>query len=84
MNVGCCCFQASDRFAIALVMMAIVLAFVPMQFVILLVVLEEFTKYSPLRSSSTERLERRFREWWFSIPAAPVVLEKLKEDKKKK
>ncbi|KAL7586499.1 hypothetical protein Lser_V15G40886 [Lactuca serriola] len=76
--------QASDRFAIALVMMAIVLAFVPMQFVILLVVLEEFTKYSPLRSSSTERLERRFREWWFSIPAAPVVLEKLKEDKKKK
>ncbi|KAI3780187.1 hypothetical protein L2E82_10158 [Cichorium intybus] len=76
--------QASDRFAVALVMIAIFVAFVPMKFVIPLVILEEFTKYSPMRSSSTERLERRVREWWFSIPAAPVVLEKVKEDKKKK
>lgn len=76
--------QASDRFAVALVAIATFVAFVPMQFVIPLVVLEEFTKYSPLRSSSTEKLERRLREWWFSIPAAPVLLEKVKDDKKKK
>lgn len=76
--------QASDRFAVALVILAVFVAFVPMRFAILLIFLEEFTKYSPMRRSSTERWTRRLREWWFSIPAAPVVLEKLKEDKKKK
>ncbi|KAL4573509.1 hypothetical protein LXL04_020318 [Taraxacum kok-saghyz] len=74
--------QASDRFAIALVMIGVFVAFVPMQYVILFVLLEEFTKYSPLRASSTERWGRRLREWWFSIPAAPLVLETLKDDKK--
>ncbi|XP_024992120.1 uncharacterized protein LOC112525999 isoform X2 [Cynara cardunculus var. scolymus] len=76
--------QASDRFAVALGMSAVFVAFVPIRFVVLLVFLEEFTKYSPMRRSSTERWNRRLREWWFSIPAAPIVLEKLKEDKKKK
>ncbi|KVI04412.1 Protein of unknown function DUF639 [Cynara cardunculus var. scolymus] len=75
---------ASDRFAVALGMSAVFVAFVPIRFVVLLVFLEEFTKYSPMRRSSTERWNRRLREWWFSIPAAPIVLEKLKEDKKKK
>jgi hypothetical protein len=46
--------------------------------------LETFTRYSPPRKPSTERWTRRLREWWFSIPAAPVVLEREKEDKKKK
>nr|XP_043612474.1 uncharacterized protein LOC122584333 [Erigeron canadensis]XP_043612479.1 uncharacterized protein LOC122584333 [Erigeron canadensis] len=76
--------QASDRFAVALVIIAVFVAFVPMRFVILAVFLEEFTKYSPIRTPSTERWSRRLREWWFSIPAAPVVLEIVKEDKKKK
>ncbi|CAN1324921.1 hypothetical protein LINPERPRIM_LOCUS33291 [Linum perenne] len=40
--------------------------------------------YSPPRKDRTERCERRMREWWFSIPAAPVVLDKVKDDKKKK
>ncbi|KAI4374488.1 hypothetical protein MLD38_012475 [Melastoma candidum] len=31
-----------------------------------------------------ERWMRRLREWWFSIPAAPVVLQREREDKKKK
>jgi len=47
--------------------------------------LEIFTRYSPLRRPSTERLARRLREWWFSIPAAPVVLNReCKGDKKKR
>lgn len=60
------------------------MAVVPMRYVILAVLLEEWTKYSPIRRPSTERWNRRVREWWYSIPAAPVVLEKLNEDKKKK
>ena len=63
-------------------MIGVFVAFVPMQYVILFVMLEEFTKYSPLKATSTERWGRRLREWWFSIPAAPLVLETLKDDKK--
>ncbi|KAJ9550392.1 hypothetical protein OSB04_014437 [Centaurea solstitialis] len=76
--------QASDRFAVALGIIALFVAFVPMRVMVLLAFLEEFTKYSPIRRPSTERWYRRMREWWFSIPAAPVVIEKLIEDKKKK
>ncbi|KAI3802302.1 hypothetical protein L1987_30432 [Smallanthus sonchifolius] len=76
--------QASDRFAIALVIIGVFVAVVPMRYVILVVLLEELTKYSPMRRSSTERWNRRLREWWFSIPAAPIVLEKVNEEKKKK
>ncbi|KAJ0898119.1 hypothetical protein HanRHA438_Chr08g0353261 [Helianthus annuus] len=76
--------QASDRFAVALVVTAVFVAVVPMRYVIIAVLLEEWTKYSPMRRSSTERLNRRLREWWFSIPAAPVVLEKVNDEKKKK
>lgn len=75
--------QASEKFAVALLVMALILAFIPSKYVILLVVLEIFTRYSPPRKSSTERFMRRLREWWFSIPAAPVVLDREKEEKKK-
>ncbi|CAL8159241.1 unnamed protein product [Prunus armeniaca] len=76
--------QASEKFAVALVVAALTLAFVPSRYVFLLMFLEMFTRYSPLRRASTERWMRRLREWWFSIPAAPVILEREKEEKKKK
>ncbi|XP_068308511.1 uncharacterized protein [Pyrus communis] len=76
--------QASERFAIALVVMALALAFLPVKYIVLYIFLETFTCYSPVRRSSTERWTRRLREWWFSIPAAPVILEREKEEKKKK
>ncbi|MBA0672400.1 hypothetical protein Goklo_029370 [Gossypium klotzschianum] len=80
--------QASDRFAALLVFMALILALVPSKYMLLVVFLETFTRYSPLRKASTERWMRRLREWWFSIPAAPVVLEtqrqKEKDAKKRK
>lgn len=60
------------------------LVLVPSKYMLLMVFLETFTRYSPLRKASTERWMRRLREWWFSIPAAPVVLEREKEDKKRK
>jgi len=50
----------------------------------MLLFLETFTRYSPLRKTSTERLTRRLKEWWCSVPAAPVTIERDKEEKKKK
>ncbi|KAK3007793.1 hypothetical protein RJ639_013677 [Escallonia herrerae] len=76
--------QASEKFAVVLLVMALIMAFLPSTYIILLVFLEIFTMYSPLRKASTERWTRRFREWWFSIPAAPVILERSKEDKRRK
>ncbi|KAK1268162.1 hypothetical protein QJS04_geneDACA017665 [Acorus gramineus] len=77
--------QATDKVAMALVFMALVIAFLPTKLLILWLFLELFTRNSPPRRASTERWTRRLREWWFSIPAAPVVLEREnKEDKKKK
>ncbi|KAJ6881871.1 hypothetical protein NC651_028469 [Populus alba x Populus x berolinensis] len=76
--------QASEKFAFTLLGVALILAFMPSKYIILLTFLETFTRYSPPRTASTERWTRRLREWWFSIPAAPVVLEREKEGKKKK
>lgn len=75
--------QATDRAILALLAMALSLAFLPTRLLILAMFLEVFTNNSPVRRASTERCTRRLREWWFSIPAAPVVVEKdNKEDKK--
>ncbi|CAL0322229.1 unnamed protein product [Lupinus luteus] len=76
--------QATEKLAFALLSTALILAFLPSKYIVLLLFLEIFTKYSPLRKASTERWTRRLREWWFSIPAAPVILERDKEEKKKK
>lgn len=76
--------QASERAALVLILLAIIVACLPLKIGVLVAFLEIFTRQMPLRRPSTERMTRRLREWWFSIPAAPVVLEKPKEEKKKK
>ncbi|KAI0502522.1 hypothetical protein KFK09_017475 [Dendrobium nobile] len=76
--------QATDRVILILILAALSLVFLPVKLFVLMIFLEIFTRYSPSRRASTERWTRRFREWWFSIPAAPVVLERDKEDKKKR
>ncbi|KAJ7975133.1 Plant protein of unknown function (DUF639) [Quillaja saponaria] len=76
--------QATEKFAFALLSLALILAFLPSKFIVLLVFLDVITRYSPPRKASTERWTRRLREWWFSIPAAPVVLEREKHEKKRK
>ncbi|XVF01720.1 hypothetical protein REPUB_Repub04eG0112900 [Reevesia pubescens] len=75
--------QATDRVALSLVFMAVVVAFVPLRCLILFVFLEAFTRGMPYRRESSDRLLRRLREWWFRIPAAPVQLIRA-DDKKKK
>lgn len=76
--------QATEKLAFSLLSVALVLAFLPIKYIVLLLFLETFTRYSPPRKASTERWMRRLKEWWFSIPAAPVTLERDKEEKKKK
>uniref|UniRef100_A0A2P2LMW5 Uncharacterized protein MANES_S049900 n=2 Tax=Rhizophora mucronata TaxID=61149 RepID=A0A2P2LMW5_RHIMU len=76
--------QATERLAFILLCMALILVFIPIKYIVLFLFLETFTRYSPPRRASAERIARRLREWWFSIPAAPVVLEREKDDKKKK
>ncbi|XP_039032489.1 uncharacterized protein LOC120167582 [Hibiscus syriacus] len=76
--------KASEKFAATLLFAALILALVPGKYMLLLVFLETFTRYSLPRKANTERWMRRLREWWLSIPAAPVVLEIEKEDKKRK
>ncbi|KAK8655948.1 hypothetical protein V6N13_108510 [Hibiscus sabdariffa] len=76
--------KASEKFVVALLFAALILALLPGKYMFLLIFLETFTRHSPPRKASTERWTRRLREWWFSIPAAPVVLEMGKEDKKRK
>ncbi|KAL9268737.1 hypothetical protein AKJ16_DCAP14005 [Drosera capensis] len=76
--------QASEKCALVLLAWALILAFVPPKYILMLIFLEAFTRYSPPRKAMSERFQRRMREWWFSIPAAPVFLQKEKEDKKKR
>ncbi|KAF2302342.1 hypothetical protein GH714_034157 [Hevea brasiliensis] len=76
--------QATERIALLLVLIAAMFAFVPLRHLFLLVFLEAFTREMPYRKESSDRWRRRLREWWNRIPAAPVQLIKLDENKKKK
>ncbi|XP_074559270.1 uncharacterized protein LOC141815254 isoform X2 [Curcuma longa] len=76
------CSQATDRAILVLVLLALAVAFLPTRFLLIMVFLEIFTRNSPPRRVSSEKFMRRFREWWFSIPAAPFLLDG--NDKKKK
>ncbi|XP_052204873.1 uncharacterized protein LOC127809805 [Diospyros lotus] len=75
--------QATDGVALLLVLVAVLTAVIPLKYLILLVFLEAFTREMPLRKASSDRWLRRIREWWVRIPAAPVLLIRA-EDKKRK
>ncbi|KAK7380051.1 hypothetical protein VNO78_32402 [Psophocarpus tetragonolobus] len=76
--------QATEKLAFGLLSAALILALLPSKYILVVLFLEIFTRYSPPRKASTERWTRRLKEWWFSIPAAPVTLERDKEEKKRK
>jgi len=48
--------------------------FMPLRAIVLLILLEVYTRQMPVRKKSSEKLVRRLREWWLRIPAAPVQL----------
>ncbi|ESQ31891.1 hypothetical protein EUTSA_v10003718mg [Eutrema salsugineum] len=76
--------QATDTSAISLVIVAVILAVVPVKYLITIAFVEWFTREVGWRKASSDRLERRIREWWFRVPAAPVQLIRADESKKKK
>jgi predicted CDP-diglyceride synthetase/phosphatidate cytidylyltransferase len=67
-----------------LVILAFSLAFLPLKIILLFIFWEAFTRQTRFRQESTERLTRRVREWWYSIPVVPVRLLKVEDEKKKK
>ncbi|KAK1257083.1 hypothetical protein QJS04_geneDACA019235 [Acorus gramineus] len=76
--------QATDTVVLSLIATAAVCAFVPLKHVVILVLLEAYTRQMPLRRHSSEKLIRRLKEWWVRIPAAPVLLISPEESKKMK
>ncbi|KFK39204.1 hypothetical protein AALP_AA3G212900 [Arabis alpina] len=76
--------QATDTTAISLVVLAVILVVVPVKYLITIAFIEWFTREVGWRKASSDRLERRIREWWFRVPAAPVQLIRVDEGKKKK
>eukprot|EP00249_Psilotum_nudum_P019964 c27499_g1_i1 orf=480-2570(+) len=76
--------QATDQVVIALVILSFSIAVLPFKVTLLMMLWEMFTRQMPVRQESTERILRRLREWWYSVPAVPVNLMKPEEEKKKK
>lgn len=76
--------EATCTVAIFLLLTAAFFMLVPVRIIILLVLMESYTREMPLRRESSYRWFRRLREWWFGIPAAPVQLIKHDDTKKRK
>ncbi|CAN8252093.1 unnamed protein product [Cochlearia groenlandica] len=76
--------QATDTSAITLVIVAVILAVVPVKCLVTIAFVEWYTREVAWRKASSDRLERRVREWWFRVPAAPVQLIRPDDSKKKK
>ncbi|PKA45965.1 hypothetical protein AXF42_Ash019726 [Apostasia shenzhenica] len=75
--------QTTNKVAYTLVAISVIFSFVPLRQLVMLVVLEFYTREMPLRRESSEKLIRRLREWWTRIPAAPVQLIKKPLERKK-
>ncbi|KAL5542994.1 hypothetical protein UlMin_010704 [Ulmus minor] len=76
--------QATGRVAVSLVFLAVVFAFVPFKYIMMLIFVEAYTREMPYRKETSVKWVRRVREWWVRIPAAPVQLIKPETSKKKK
>ncbi|KAJ3689255.1 hypothetical protein LUZ61_018419 [Rhynchospora tenuis] len=74
--------QTTNKIAITLVAMAVFFMLLSFKDILLLILLEEYTRKMPLRRESSEKLVRRLREWWGRIPAAPVQLMKRHESRR--
>ncbi|KAG6512508.1 hypothetical protein ZIOFF_030629 [Zingiber officinale] len=66
--------QTTTKFASTLMIMAVAFSLVPFRHLLLLVLLEVYTRNMPLRKASSEKLVRRIKEWWNRIPAAPIQI----------
>ncbi|XP_047308401.1 uncharacterized protein LOC124911912 [Impatiens glandulifera] len=75
--------QATDKICAVLALMAVILVLVPFKYFVVMGFIEAFTRETSMRQDSMDKWQRRMKEWWFRIPAAPVELIRL-DDKKRK
>ncbi|GJN26029.1 hypothetical protein PR202_gb13926 [Eleusine coracana subsp. coracana] len=73
--------QSTNKVAAVLVVAAAAFTLVPFRSIVLVILLEAYTRQMPLRKESSEKLVRRLREWWLRIPAAPVQLQRPQENR---
>ncbi|XP_028556989.1 uncharacterized protein LOC110110662 [Dendrobium catenatum] len=66
--------QTTNKVAYTLIPIAVIFIFVPLRYLVMILLLEFYTREMPMRKRSSEKLIRRLREWWVRIPAAPVQL----------
>uniref|UniRef100_J3M2N6 Uncharacterized protein n=1 Tax=Oryza brachyantha TaxID=4533 RepID=J3M2N6_ORYBR len=66
--------QSTNKVAAAMLVASAIFAYLPLRSILLLILLEAYTRHMPVRKKSSEKLVRRLREWWLRIPAAPVQL----------
>nr|CAD1836242.1 unnamed protein product [Ananas comosus var. bracteatus] len=76
--------KATEMAALILVAAAALLTVLPFKHLVMLVAVEAYTREMPLRKQSNEKLQRRVREWWARIPAAPVQVIRTDESKKRR
>uniref|UniRef100_A0A0A9AQK0 Uncharacterized protein n=1 Tax=Arundo donax TaxID=35708 RepID=A0A0A9AQK0_ARUDO len=76
--------KATEMVAAALIAAAAILIVIPSRHILLMLVVEVYTREMPLRKQNTEKFRRRIREWWARIPAAPVQMIRRNESKKKR
>nr|XP_051193624.1 uncharacterized protein LOC127306966 isoform X1 [Lolium perenne] len=75
--------KTTQTVAVASLAAAALVILTPPRHLLLMVVLEVYTREMPLRKQNTEKFRRRIREWWARIPAAPVQMVRPNENKKK-
>ncbi|CAM0945100.1 unnamed protein product [Alopecurus aequalis] len=75
--------KTTQMVAVASLAAAAFVILTPSRHLLLMVVLEVYTREMPLRKQNTEKFRRRIKEWWARIPAAPVQMIRPNENKKK-
>lgn len=75
-------FQATDLVVLALVVVAVLLILVPIKNLAPVIVVETLTREMPLRKKTTNKVRRRFKDWWARIPVAPVQITRSNKDRK--
>uniref|UniRef100_A0A0D9WB63 Uncharacterized protein n=1 Tax=Leersia perrieri TaxID=77586 RepID=A0A0D9WB63_9ORYZ len=66
--------QSTNKVAAAMLVASAIFAYLPLRSILVLILVEAYTRHMPVRKKSSEKLVRRLREWWLRIPAAPVQL----------
>ena len=72
--------QASNQIVALLAAGALALAVIPVRWIALIVFVNVFTGQMKSRQESSARFNRRFNEWWYSVPVVPVRFLKPEEE----